>query len=104
MDAECGSVAVKDFIQGPGTEGQAGTSPPPPDGPVTTVSETPSSGLWEDSHQRDDLGGCSELQVHEGKVFGQERLLVKVQHPDICLDGLPNLHLHRGEQRLRCGL
>lgn len=54
---------------------------------------------YEDSHQCDYLGGGSQLQVHEGEVLGQERLLVEVQHADIGLDCLPDLHLrHRQVQ------
>ena len=101
MDSERGSVVVRGLVKGPGTEGGAGTSPQ--DRPVGAAPRypPPTPDPREDSHQCDYLGGCPELQVHEGQVLGQERLLVKVQDTDICLDHLPNLHLHGRGQRLR---
>lgn len=90
VDVEGGSVVVRGLVQGAGRKGRAGTSPP--DGPVSAVLRCPVLTPG-DSHQCDDWGGGLELQVHEGEVFGQERLLVRVQYTDIRLDRLPDLHL-----------
>lgn len=99
MYEECGRVAVQSFIQTPGIERcmgfllqeelleRLGSTP---------IPASPSPGSREDSHQCDYLGGSSQLEVHKGEVLGQERFLVEVQHADVGLDCLPDLHLrHR---------